>query len=280
LATAADLLRWVGAADWKAGLDVVVAAPNFNLGMRREDEGAARNAVFSELGSAQREGKEVAELLGVTPLLGSRALKTLVREFRAPRILHVATHGFFFGVLGREMEASYAAGLKPPPLGDRLRRIASGSFGFARQSGLALAGANTWLSHGEPPPEAENGLLTAADIAGLDLTGTELVVLSACDTGLGHVDRPEAVVGLRGAITAAGARTIITSLWKVPDRETRALMLEFYRQLLAGAGRSEALRLAQLAIKGARPPPRYWGAFICQGDPAPLRAAAKPGFPA
>jgi CHAT domain-containing protein len=138
------------------------------------------------------------------------------------------------------------------------------------RSGMALAGANTWLKAGNLPEEAEDGLLTAEDVTGLDLLATELVVLSACETGLGQVRVGEGVFGLRRAFMLAGAKTLVMSLWKVPDEPTRELMEDFYRRLLAGQGRAEALREAQLAVKAKYPEPFYWGAFICQGDASPL----------
>jgi hypothetical protein len=137
------------------------------------------------------------------------------------------------------------------------------------RSGLALAGANAGL-RGIAPAMVEDGLLTAEDVAGLDLRGTELVVLSACETGLGDVRTGEGVFGLRRAFVLAGAKTLVMSLWKVPDEPTCELMEDFYRRLLAGEGRAEALRQAQLALKAKYPDPFYWGAFICQGDPSPL----------
>jgi CHAT domain-containing protein len=141
------------------------------------------------------------------------------------------------------------------------------------RSGLALAGANTWLNAGNPPEEAEDGLLTAEDVTGLDLLATELVVLSACETGLGYVQLGEGVFGLRRAFVLAGAKTLVMSLWKVPDEQTRELMVNFYQRLLAGEGRADALRHAQLDLKARYPEPFYWGAFICQGDPSPLPAS-------
>src|SRR5207248_6339380 len=121
-----------------------------------------------------------------------------------------------------------------------------------------------------PPATAEDGLLTAEDVTGLDLLDTDLVVLSACETGLGEVHVGEGVFGLRRAFVLAGAKTLVMSLWKVPDRQTQELMEDFYRRVLAGEPRAEALRQAQLAMKAKYPDPLYWGAFICQGDPAPL----------
>jgi CHAT domain-containing protein len=141
------------------------------------------------------------------------------------------------------------------------------------RSGLALAGVNSWLKGGSPPAEAEDGLLTAEDITGLDLLGTQLVVLSACETGLGEIHVGEGVFGLGRAFVLAGAKTLVMSLWKVPDQQTQELMEDFYRRLLDGQPRAEALRQAQLALKARYPNPLFWGAFICQGDPAPLPPA-------
>src|SRR5262249_48173458 len=105
----------------------------------------------------------------------------------------------------------------------------------------------------------------------LNLTDTELVVLSACETGLGEIRVGEGVFGLRRAFALAGARTLVMSLWEVPDQQTQELMVDFYRRILAGQPRAEALRQAQLEIKARYPDPVNWAAFVCQGDPGPLR---------
>jgi CHAT domain-containing protein len=141
------------------------------------------------------------------------------------------------------------------------------------RSGLALAGVNTWLRGGSTPPEAEDGILTAEDVSGLDLLDTELVVLSACETGLGEVRTGEGVFGLRRAFVVAGAKTLVMSLWRVPDRQTQELMEDFYRRILMGQACADALREAQLAMKAKCPNPYCWGAFICQGDPHPHRSS-------
>src|SRR5207302_777118 len=138
------------------------------------------------------------------------------------------------------------------------------------RSGLALAGANTWLQGGSPPVDAEDGLLTAENVVGLDLRGTELVVLSACETGLGEVRTGEGVFGLQRAFVLAGTKTLVMSLWSVPDEQTQELMEDFYRRILAGQPRATALRDAQLALRTRYPDPFYWGAFICLGEPGPL----------
>jgi CHAT domain-containing protein len=108
-------------------------------------------------------------------------------------------------------------------------------------------------------------------VTGLDLLDTELVVLSACDTGLGAIHAGEGVFGLRRAFVVAGAKTLVMSLWKVPDQQTQALIVDFYRRLLAGTPRGQALREAQQELRKRHPHPFCGGAFICQGDPGPLR---------
>jgi CHAT domain-containing protein len=138
-----------------------------------------------------------------------------------------------------------------------------------------LAGANTWNRRGTLPLQAEDGMLTAEDVLGMDLLDTELVVLSACETGLGEVHVGEGVFGLRRAFALAGAKTLVMSLWKVPDQQTQELMEDFYQRILSGQPRAEALRLAQLAMKNKYSHPYYWGAFICQGNPGPLGDSRK-----
>lgn len=137
------------------------------------------------------------------------------------------------------------------------------------RSGLALAGAN----HPDRDP-ADDGYLTAAEVVGMDLQGTELVTLSACETGLGDVRSGEGVYGLQRALTVAGARSTLLSLWKVDDGATAAFMTEFYGRLRRGEGRGEALAHTQAAFRQhANPLYRdlaVWGAFQLSGDWRPI----------
>jgi len=207
-------------------------------------------------------------LLGVQPLLDRSVLDAKLKTARSPQTLHLATHGFFLDDQPHDPNQDQRA-LAVIGATDRL---AGAKFeNPLLRSGLLLAGFNTWRTGGEPPAEAEDGLLTAEDVTGLDLLDTELVVLSACDTGLGMVHAGEGVFGLRRAFVVAGAKTLVMSLWKVPDQQTQELMVDFYRRLLADTPRAQALREAQLELRKRHPHPFYWGAFICQGDPAPLR---------
>jgi CHAT domain-containing protein/tetratricopeptide (TPR) repeat protein len=231
---------------------------------------------FPRLPGTRAEGQQIAALLGVQPAMDAAALEgRLKAQCRSPQILHLATHGFFLPDQQPDLRPA-ATGLGVDPIGFPGAGPGAGRLSGPLmenpmlRSGLALAGANTWLKAGNLPEEAEDGLLTAEDVTGLDLLATELVVLSACQTGLGRVHVGEGVFGLRRAFVLAGAKTLVMSLWKVPDDQTHELMEDFYRHLLAGQGRAEALRQAQLAMKAKYPDPFYWGAFICQGDPSPL----------
>jgi CHAT domain-containing protein len=111
-------------------------------------------------------------------------------------------------------------------------------------------------------------VLTALEVTGLNLRGTELVVLSACETGLGEVVQGEGVYGLRRAFTLAGAQTQLMSLWKVDDEETKNLMIEYYQRLQNGEGRGEALRQVQLAMlnNSQTEHPYFWASFIPTGN--------------
>jgi tetratricopeptide (TPR) repeat protein len=231
---------------------------------------------FHRLPETRAEGEGIAAKLNISPWLDAAAMEgRLKTACRSPRILHLATHGFFLPDQQRDLDR------ESRNLGFNFGAFLGAKDGFDRlsgpmmenpmlRSGLALAGANTWLKGATPPESAEDGLLTAEDVSGLDLLSTELVVLSACETGLGQIQVGEGVFGLRRAFVLAGAKTLVMSLWKVPDAQTQELMIEFYQRLMSGEGRAEALRQAQLTMKAKHPDPFFWGAFICQGDPSPL----------
>jgi CHAT domain-containing protein len=135
------------------------------------------------------------------------------------------------------------------------------------RSGLAFAGANT-RSGGN----GEDGILLALEASGLDLHGTRLVVLSACETGVGEVRAGDGVYGLRRALVLAGAESQVMSLWQVSDAATRDLMVAYYKGLKSGGGRGDALRAVQLEmLRGTtRSHPFYWASFIQSGDWRPL----------
>jgi CHAT domain-containing protein len=203
---------------------------------------------FAPLGGTAREADAIKKLFPDSALLtGARATESALKRVAAPSILHVATHGFFLQDLGAPDAGASAAN----PL---------------LRSGLALAGANL-RAGGE-----DDGILTALEASGLNLWGTKLVVLSACDTGLGEVRDGEGVYGLRRALVLAGAESLVMSLWPASDYSTRKLMASYYRNLKRGMGRGEALRQVQLDMIGRdrQLHPFYWANFIHSGDWANL----------
>lgn len=290
VATGRDVLRFGAVSNRPTAKPLVVADPDFDLGNDRSQAAAPTNIPhgwcsrdldrglrFGRLKGTRLEGERIAALLGVKPWVDATALERRLKACRSPRILHLATHGFFLTDQKRDPNQDYRdLGAMPGQESGGLGRLSgSGLQNPLLRSGLALAGANTWLQNGKPPAEAEDGLLTAEDVSGLDLLDTDLVVLSACETGLGEIHIGEGVFGLRRAFVLAGAKTLVMSLWKVPDKQTQELMEEYYCRLLDGQPRAEALRQAQLALKARYPNPLFWGAFICQGDPAPLPLEGK-----
>ncbi|APR85582.1 kinesin light chain-like protein [Minicystis rosea] len=277
-----DILRFGARSTVPAEPPLVIADPDFALAAPAEttapdpatdaapkarSRAHGRGALsFERLPGTRVEGMEIAARLGVAPWLGDDALEGRLKGHRSPRVLHIATHGFFFAPADRP----------PAPPEDMLDRlIAAGREDPLLCSGVALAGASTWFAGGTPPREAEDGVLNGRDVSALDLCATELAVLSACDTGLGEIRVGDGVHGLRRAFIVAGVRTLVMSLWKVPDVETQRLMVGFYERVLAGMPCAEALREARLALRKERPDPYFWGAFICHGDPGPLGAAPK-----
>ncbi|WP_413176326.1 CHAT domain-containing protein [Anabaena azotica] len=249
--------------------------------------------------------------------LGTDALFTHLTSSKCPSIMLIATHGLFLPnsppaplqIQNEELNQSFAtASLSSEQKSTPTRRYTN-AIGIANaknpmlRSLLALAGANTWLNGGTLPPEAGKGCVFAQDIANLDLWTNELTVLSACDTAKGDIRIGEGVFGLRRAFTVAGTKTLVMSLWKVPDKATALLMERFFDNFQSGMHYVEALRNAQnyirnltvrelrqsslgieilkelLKVRDLSPQskidcqeedtplkhPFYWGAWICQG---------------
>jgi CHAT domain-containing protein len=229
--------------------------------------------LFKPLRETEAEGEEVSRSLGgATLLTHAGATEEAIKAAKGPRLLHVASHGFFLPDRRGDAERE-----------DDARRVENPLL----RAGLALAGANRRRS----ATDAEDAVLTALEISGLDLRGTRLVVLSACETGVGAtaedetgVGRGEGVYGLRRALVMAGAETQVMSLWSVADEATKTLMSAYYRGLAAGGGRSESMRQAQLAMLATEGSshPFYWASFIVSGNgvsaPA-VRAPATPSTP-
>jgi CHAT domain-containing protein len=218
-------------------------------------------AYFGPLDSSEAEAREIKRVFPQAKMLtGTQASKSALQQTAAPQILHVSTHGFFLEDHPVRIVGTRSA--------DDLRTLSATAKleNPLLRSGLALAGANLRQNGNN------DGLLTAMEVAGLNLWGTKLVVLSACDTGVGEVKNGEGVYGLRRALVLAGSETQVMSLWQVSDSITQRLMTSFYLGLKQGQGRNAALRQAQLKLlhQSKLDHPYYWAAFIQSGEWANL----------
>jgi len=215
---------------------------------------------FGPLPGAANEVRALKALLpDATLLTGEQATEAALKRLSGPRILHIATHGFFLDGGAAPVRRPRTAA---DPSGTRLGKWAAWTENPMLRSGLALAGANQGRSG------ADDGVLTALEASDLDLWGTKLVVLSACDTGVGDVRNGDGVYGLRRAFVLAGSESQMMSLWPISDRSTQDLMIGYYTLLARLVGRADALRQAQLHLlhDTSRKHPYYWAGFIQSGE--------------
>ncbi|HVK82476.1 MAG TPA: CHAT domain-containing protein [Kofleriaceae bacterium] len=270
LTSGRDLLRLKLKTKAQGG-GVMFADPSFDAAAPASGPGGSRGRRSSDLASllwpplpgtgAEADAIE-KRMRGLKVYRGRAATETALKRIHGPKILHLATHGFFLPDedapdLGAEGGRASIVPLQPP----------AGSFeNPLLRSGLALAGANK-LASGD-----DDGILTAMEASGLDLMGTKLVVLSACETGVGKVTNGDGVYGLRRALVIAGAESLVMSLWQVDDFATKELMSGYYAKLDAGKSRSSALREVQLELAGSKKyaHPFYWAAFLPAGDDSPI----------
>jgi CHAT domain-containing protein/Tfp pilus assembly protein PilF len=228
--------------------------------------GQTGHIAFRPLPGTKAEALAIKAILpDASLLLQQQATEAALKRARAPRILHIATHGFF---LADQQAQTTEAGRGDETISDlRLGKRPASAEAPLLRSGLALSGANQ-SQNGD-----DDGVLTALEMAGLDLWGTRLVVLSACDTGLGEVMKnSEGVQGLRRALVLAGSESQVMTLWPVTDEGARDMMIDYYKALQRGEGRSEGLRQVQLRMLHSkdRRHPFYWAAFIQSGEWANL----------
>jgi CHAT domain-containing protein/Tfp pilus assembly protein PilF len=245
----------------RAGEPSVTTRPKAAVARRSITTGSDLSSVyFAPLTGTAREARSIQSLFPDAKVLtGIQATKAALEQVEAPQLLHIATHGFFLRDTNEEAGKSEAKGTRAINASAKIENP-------LLRSGLALAGAN--LSKGE----GDDGILTALEASNLNLWGTKLVTLSACDTGVGEVKNGEGVYGLRRAFFLAGTESLVMSLWPVSDYVTRELMTAYYTALKKGLGRGEALRQAQLAMlkRKDRQHPFYWASFIQAGEWANL----------
>jgi CHAT domain-containing protein len=187
--------------------------------------------------------KTQAEAAGwkVVTFLGEDATEAALRQVQSPGVLHLATHGFFLPETGRSPQAENQPG-------ETQDTPAAWLVNPMERSGFALAGAGRTLqawARGAAPPTGNDGIVTAEEVGGLTLDGTWLVVLSACDTGVGEARAGEGVMGLRRGFIQAGAQNLLMTLWPVSDETTAQIMLDFYSRAFATGNAPQALAETQ-----------------------------------
>ncbi|MEO9853146.1 MAG: CHAT domain-containing tetratricopeptide repeat protein [Reichenbachiella sp.] len=218
---------------------------------------------FIPLARTEQEINNIHQLLRTndwktTTYLGTEALEERVKELNSPTLLHIATHGYFKSVENKN-------GVEIKGNSDESSML---------NSGLILAGVTNYYES-EEKPLIEDGILTAYESTTLNLDSTELVVLSACDTGLGELSHGEGVYGLQRGLKVAGANSVMMSLWKVNDEITQELMTQFYKEWLKNGDKLKAFRVAQQKIKNKHPHPYYWGVFVLVGDNTLIETEAR-----
>lgn len=221
---------------------------------------------WADLKGTEREIQGIADVLKksqknwkIQTFLGENASEEQVKKLDNPRILHIATHGFF--IKPPEADSSFLARGKTDL--EQLTKIkGQNSMDAMLRSGVVLANVATINRN----LSEEDGLLTAYELSLLNLSNTNLLILSACETGRGQIRAGEGVYGLQRAAQIAGASTIMMSLWKVDDTATQELMNVFYEEWEKTNHKREAFKKAQLIIREKHSDPYYWGAFVLIGE--------------
>lgn len=215
------------------------------------------NGVVEQLPGTEAEVKNITKLLtnckvNATALYGASATEAKVKEINSPSILHIATHGYFLADLS-QLETKKVLGVD----------VSAAKENPLLRSGVLLANCeNVFDENFHPSPNSENGILTAYEAMSLNLDKTDLVVLSACETGLGSVKQGEGVYGLQRAFLIAGAKSIIMSLWSVSDAATMELMTLFYTNYAKSGNKQQAFSDAIKQLKLKYKEPFFWSAFV------------------
>jgi len=221
--------------------------------LREFDDFLSYRGIIQVLPGTKKEIEAIEKLLkpknaNVIKLLMAKANESQLKKVRSPSILHIATHGYFMQDLREDEEEEPKKKKELNPL---------------MRSGLLLAGSQKTFN--KIAKSNEDGVLTAFEAQTLDLSNTDLVVLSACETAQGEIKNGEGVFGLQRAFQVAGAKSVITSLWRVDDAATEMLMTQFYTRWLKGTDKWQALKEAQKEVQKKYPQPYYWGAFVMVG---------------
>ncbi|MBL8149128.1 MAG: tetratricopeptide repeat protein [Blastocatellia bacterium] len=218
---------------------------------------------LKRLPATAEEGRSVKKMFNQAELrMDKQATEESIKQVSGPEILHIATHGYFMEDTKRENSKETRLLVQQDNKDLDINLEKEKNENPLLRSYLFFAGAN------EGGSNQSDGTLTALEAANLDLRGTKLVVLSACDTGVGEVKNGEGVYGLRRALVLAGSESQMISLWQVSDKATKELMVNYYKRLKVGEGRSDALQKAQLQMLRSKKHknPYYWASFIQSGQ--------------
>ncbi len=281
--------------------NIVILSSSRDLVIKRTEESNKSATIFAYPDYGNKEGKEIVEdktihflpLKGtleeaqaISPILNiptkvytkDQATEKNISQVDSPKILHIATHGYFLDVPEEEtlknqergVTFKYKESSSPMKLNPKTMLSSNSMPNFNRNfsdkkltnplvySGLALAGANN---------PGDEGILTALEVLGLNLRGTDLVVLSACETGVGEIRQGEGVYSLQRAFQEAGAKSVLATLWKVDDKATQLFMEKFYTRYMSGMSAQKAVRDTQLDFINSKrySHPYYWSSFVMIG---------------
>lgn len=268
LTSSTDLVeRKPGAATFRNKTALLVGGVDYDTALQTEESAeanAASNNVYDELRALRGQGfgylsgslqevriiaRKLSDKWHTTQLTDRQATESHLRQnlsHGSPDILHISTHGFYIPDKVTSMGNLFSVSKDP----------------FMR-SGLLLSGANSIWNNEQEAEAANDGILTASEIAAIDLSGTELAVLSACETGLGTIDSSEGVYGLQRSLKMAGVQSMLVSLWKIPDKETAQFMSLFYGLLADDMPVYHAFRATQQEVRRRNPlKPNLWAGFV------------------
>ncbi|MFN3315548.1 MAG: CHAT domain-containing protein, partial [Raineya sp.] len=246
---------------------IQVATDNKNvLDLDNQDSFWLRNSLFASLPATQAEVENIskklqnAKNLQIRKLMGKDATEANIKnEFNQTQLIHIATHGFF--IPSKYDEDNNIKTISLDKQGDDEEQDDP-----MLRSGLVFAGVTDYFRSEKRNQNEEDGILTAYEVMNQKLDNTALVVLSACETGLGKVQAGEGVYGLQRAFKIAGTQSLLMSLWKVDDAATQELMQTFYEEWTKTNNKVQAFEKAQNKLKEKYKHPYYWGAFVLIGE--------------
>ncbi|MGB5819833.1 MAG: CHAT domain-containing tetratricopeptide repeat protein [Saonia sp.] len=248
---------------------LILADPDYDLfynnpkiTLSNSNSSTQNKIYFERLEETAEEGKAIAKHLKVEPLLGKWAFANELSKSGSPEIIHISTHGFYLPFKNPSQEENLINNYAWNDF--HLRATLEDSMD---RCGLAFAGVNAVLNRQKLPKEIGHGLIYASEIALMNLQKTDLVVLSACRSGLGDYLPGDGAQGIRKAFLAAGCKSVVSALWDVPEKSSKKLIEMFYSKILLGKKRHEALASSKNELRKEYPnDPIHWAGFVLDGN--------------